>query len=118
MTRLVAAAAACALASTTAVAQTTSVPTYVLTTVDSVRPTPGTLFLVGVREGDGAPSEVKLRFSPTGGTSDDARLAALASCERMAMVMMSRPGEYKLEAWESSSVGQFTSSCRLSRLNP
>ncbi len=102
------------VASGTARAQyNTTTPTHVFTTIDAVlRQTPSNLFLKGVLADAAQATEVQVRIN--GGSA----YQSLDSCERAAVLMMNRPGQYRLEVWSSNSSYYPLSYCRLSLANP
>lgn len=85
-------------------------PDHVFTTIDSVlRRSSQYLALRGVKDGASGPTEVQLRVETSAEPSLD-------SCERAALVLMSKPGQYKLEVWTPG--GYSSAYCRLSLANP
>jgi hypothetical protein len=91
-------------------AQTVTPPTYVLTTVDAVRRSgASTLFVTGVLDGASGPTEVRVY-------SDTANVPSVEACERFALTAMAKPGQYRLEVWQTSYYAN--GYCRLTKLNP
>ncbi len=94
---------------------TTTAPTHVFVTIDSVqRVNSGVVVLGGVLEGGSAATPVA--FSSTYAQGID-------SCERAALLLMGKPGMYKLEVWtRGGTISGYASTssafCRLSLANP
>jgi hypothetical protein len=110
------------LALTTWSARAGAAETRVLTTVDDAtrsNTTEDKLLITGIVSGDSAPTTLWLRFE--GGNNATANATLAGSCERYALMMMSRPGRYVLEltALSFASGNNFTSmyqgSCKLKR---
>lgn len=100
-----------------AAAQTTTAPTWVFTAIDAVRhPSESSLYITGVQEGAQGPGEVYLEsYCPSAGICFEESLNA---CERYAILMMTRPGQFKLEVWKRLGSTSPPAYCRLTKLNP
>jgi hypothetical protein len=109
MARFIVVAALVALASTSALAQTTANPDFV--TVDAVIVSGSRLTIAGVVEEGQAPVSRALSFSDVSGgpTSEE----QLNSCKELAFVAMSKPGQYRFRA-----VSGIPNVCGLVRANP
>jgi hypothetical protein len=88
---------------------------YTFTAVDAVRLDATKLYVTGVVEGEAAAREVLFNFS--GASSYEYMLSALESCQRYALVAMSKPGQYLLRMQQSSSWASYAS-CTLARAVP
>jgi hypothetical protein len=85
-------------------------PTYVFTTIDAVaRQSEAVIYLTGVLEGASGPTQILLR-------SYSSSVGGIDACERSAVMLMTKPGQYRLEAW-AGSISALTY-CRLVKLNP
>jgi hypothetical protein len=116
MKRLAAAIAACAsllAVPSPARAATVGATPVVLVTVDSVTVSGTTMRVVGVVEGDPAPSEWVLPLY-TSSTAD--AHAQVQACQRLALLAMSRPGAYRLTLSKASATSY--AFCTLSRVTP
>ena len=88
-------------------------PTWVFTAIDAVaRQYDTTLYLTGVLEGAAGPSTFLLRSY----VSSAVGITGIDGCERYAITLMTKPGQYRLEAWAGSSMA--ATYCRLVKLNP
>jgi hypothetical protein len=82
-------AAALAAFSMRAEAQTSATP-YVFTTVDAIEVEGTTLHVTGVLEGEPAARRITFYFSSSSTTTQR------DSCERLMLLTMSKPGQYRL----------------------
>jgi hypothetical protein len=111
MARFIVVAALVALASTSALAQTPP-PDFV--TVDAVSVSNLTLHITGIVEGGQTADRRSLDFTHAlGQLSDAIKIEALRSCKEFAFVAMSKPGQYRLRAWDG-----YPPVCGLVRVNP
>jgi hypothetical protein len=106
MKRLVLAALA-ALA-VRAQAQTAPPPAYVFTTVDDVLLEWSNVYVTGVVEGETAARRIVFTFSNTTYASQR------QSCERLLLLAMSKPGQYKVRVQQYGTVA----TCALERVAP
>lgn len=84
---------------------------YTLVTVDAVSVTSGRLYVTGIPEGGATPIDAELPFSSTTSGYD-----VLSACQRVALMAMERPGQYKLLLSRGTSYGY--PYCRLVRVTP
>jgi hypothetical protein len=83
-------------------------------TVDSVYAYASTLRITGIIQGESSPAEREVTFY-SGDTA--AAVTQAASCQRLALLAMERPGAYLFKLWKEYS-GSGYYSCRLTRVNP
>ncbi len=82
---------------------------YTFVTVDAVSARGNYLYVTGILESEAAPVERYVTFPTTTSPYD-----MQASCQRMALLAMERPGQYKLQLALNASYP----ACRLVRVNP
>lgn len=88
-------------------------PGPVFVAVDAVRRVHAfQLVITGVVDGASDPSDVLLSSTSSAGWDE-----SISACERYAMQLMSKPGQYRLETFRYSSGGTYWH-CRLTKLNP
>jgi hypothetical protein len=109
---LVLLALAGALAAPARPARAQLVTSFAFTTVDSVAIQNGRFIVKGVVQGDAAASEHFFNFGSSLVVNSDGTIDA---CNRMALMAMSKPGQYLFEMTASS--GFNVPLCRLTRLN-
>jgi hypothetical protein len=97
-------------------AQTTAT-VYTFVTVDSVEVVTSRLTITGIEQGASAPSTQYVYFSSPSSTSDLGS-ADLQACHRMALLAMSKPGQYLLTLRPYYSSTYYYASCKLTRVNP
>ena len=108
---LLAGAAAAALFSAAPVAYAQTAPTrYVFAAVDAIEIQYTTVRVTGVVDGESAARTVTANFF-SGTTSVD----QVAACERLALLAMTRPGQFRFEILQASSS---TVVCKLARGTP
>ena len=108
MTRLGFVATATVLLSMGSVARAQTTPlVYVFVTVDAVTMQNGALTVTGIKEGESSPSQEYVSFSSSSTSG------ALDSCNRMAVLAMTRPGQFLYTIDRSTS----SYKCKLTRLN-
>ena len=85
----------------------------VFTTVDAVESNGSVLTVTGIVRGDSAPSAQPFYFTyaPAGEL-----VASVASCERKALLAMSKPGQYLLTIWRPGPYDLLP--CKLTRVGP
>jgi hypothetical protein len=112
MKRLLLVAVACAFA-LSAAAQTITWSRLTFATVDAVRLAPsGDLFVTGLLAGELAPAEYRLNRGTYTGID-------YAECRRLALVAMSKPGQYLLSFDASPATAYwYVRDCRLERAQP
>jgi hypothetical protein len=86
----------------------TTLTAYVFATVDAVEAGGGRITITGIEEGAAAPST---RFVNNFSSGSD-----LETCHRMALLAMSKPGQYLLAILPYQSL--HTAGCKLTRVNP
>jgi hypothetical protein len=91
-----------------ATAQTT-VTVYVFTTVDAVKSSVDRLYITGILEGTSTPATRAIQVAYSQYYSH------LENCERLAMLAMTKPGQYVLEITRPSSSYD---TCELRRATP
>lgn len=105
----------------TASAQTASGTAYVFTTVDEVAAQGNYVYVTGILQGDSTPSTKWIQFysstssGPGYSTAMDGSVLA-SSCERKALLAMSKPGQYLLKIQGNSSSA--VPVCALIKVNP
>lgn len=90
---------------------------YPFETVDSydVRGGPSQVVVTGVLQGEAAPTTLTFRYSATSSSSYESP-RTFERCERMALLAMSKPGQYLLELrQEYSSAYSYQVGCKLTR---
>ncbi|MFY0572243.1 hypothetical protein ACN28E_51580 [Archangium lansingense] len=101
---------------TIASAQSSSIETFVFETVDSYEILSGVyqLNVTGIIQGEAAPRTIAIPPSTNANTTYDVRVR---SCERLALIAMSKPGQYFFEVRRGSSsvYGQPLQGCKLTR---
>lgn len=105
---------ALAAASTARAQFNTTNPDHVFTAIDGVLRMHGQrVYLTGVLEGAAGPTEVQIHtISSSAGSYE-----GIASCERGAVLMMNKPGQFKLQVFLARSSAEL-SYCRLLKSNP
>jgi hypothetical protein len=120
MRRFAAAMAALLLLASAARAQVTAAPgTYTFTAVDAVMREVGYLTITGLREGEAAPTTHRLPLGPmpsSGGTTNPSDIGE--SCERKALLAMSKPGAYVLRLEVHTYYTSYFTKCTLARAVP
>jgi hypothetical protein len=85
----------------------------VFTTVDGIRTTGGGLYVTGILEGEATATEHYISLS----TSSSSGIDPLASCQRLAMLAMAKPGQFVLRL--ATPVDAYsTATCQLTRVTP
>ncbi|HET9449705.1 MAG TPA: hypothetical protein VFO83_02430 [Aggregicoccus sp.] len=90
---------------------------YLFETVDSydVRGGPSQVVVTGVLQGEAAPTTLVFRYSAASGSSYESP-RTFERCERMALLAMSKPGQYLLELRQDSVSGYTLQvGCKLTR---
>lgn len=107
-----------ALAAAPAAGQTTTVP-YVFVTVDSVSVQGNEIAVTGMLEGESVPAERYKSVNPGYGADVAATVAAVQNCQRLALMAMAKPGQYRFEMVDVATyLGGLETRCKLSRVVP
>ncbi|WP_243338149.1 hypothetical protein [Anaeromyxobacter soli] len=110
MKRLLLAGAAALLSAMPALAQTAPVR-YVFVAVDAVEiRSTTTIKVTGVVDGESAPQTVTMTLSNSSGVD------SVAACERLALLAMTRPGQFLFEIQGSTTYN--LNVCKLARATP
>ncbi|WP_242339853.1 MULTISPECIES: hypothetical protein [unclassified Anaeromyxobacter] len=109
MKRLLLAGAAALLSAMPALAQTAPVR-YVFVAVDAVEIRSTTIKVTGVVDGESAPQTVTMTLSSSSGVD------SVAACERLALLAMTRPGQFLFEIQGSTTYN--LNVCKLARATP
>ncbi|HSD22506.1 MAG TPA: hypothetical protein VLC54_20820 [Anaeromyxobacter sp.] len=107
---LLAGAAAAALVTAVPAPAQTAATRYVFVAVDAIEIQYTTVRVTGVVDGESAARTVTASFY-SGTTSVD----QVAACERLALLAMTRPGQFRFEILQASSS---TVVCKLARVTP
>lgn len=108
---LLACAAAAALVAAASVYAQTTATRHVFVAVDALEVKSNQFTVTGVVDGESAPRTVSLYLSSSSTTSRD----DLAACQRLALLAMTKPGQYRFEMLQSSS---YLVACKLARVTP
>lgn len=112
---VIAVAASLVLAGGVGRAQTSPNPVVTFTTVDAVEAQSSKLVITGVKEGETAATTQQFLICST--PSTDVRCAALIeNCDRLALLAMTKPGQYLLKIAPGNSI--YYATCRLERVAP
>lgn len=96
-----------------AVAQAQTAPTqHTFTTVDAVEVTGSTLSITGIQGGDSAPTTVTILVRYVGEDQ-----VFLATCERKALLVMAKPGQYVF-SYREPEYAYAPPTCALARVKP
>jgi hypothetical protein len=92
----------------------TTNPNHVFTAIDGVLRMYGQrVILTGVVEGASGPTQVQIDAGYT-----DSPHQGIDLCERGAVLMMNKPGQFKLEVFLAPNSTYYLSYCRLVKVNP
>jgi outer membrane lipoprotein-sorting protein len=112
---LLACAAAAALVAAASVYAQTVVPRHVFVAVDAFEIRATTVKVTGVLDGESAAKTITVSFyvGSSSGTVDQ-----VTACERLALLAMTRPGQFRFEIEGSAGGGYTVAACKLARVMP
>ncbi|WP_041448489.1 hypothetical protein [Anaeromyxobacter sp. Fw109-5] len=113
MKRLLLACAAAALVAATAQAQT-ALPRHVFVAVDALEIRANLFTVTGVLDGESEARAVTFTFSSSSTSSERDDVAA---CQRLALLAMTRPGQFRFEVAGGTTYYQYPA-CKLARVTP
>jgi hypothetical protein len=92
----------------------TTVPRYVFVAVDALETKANVFTVTGVIDGESEARAITFTFSTSSSTTsrDD-----VAACQRLALLAMTRPGQFRFEVAGGTTSYQYPA-CKLSRVTP
>ena len=109
---LLAGAAVAALVAAASVHAQTTPPRYVFVAVDAVETRANLFTVTGVIDGESEARAVTFTFSDSSSTTARVDVAA---CQRLALLAMTRPGQFRFEV---ASANYYYPACKLARVRP